>query len=147
MIDKFAILPALQKALSKVYRAPVAALDFFADPDGSRARIDAWVGEQTAGKTDELLPRGSVNDQTVLVLTAALRFEAGWATTLEQEGGADLDFTLAAGQHRRLSGLSTTQWLSYRDTAAETTVRLDYAGGPFAMHLVMKTSHALVFFA
>ena len=134
--DKFTILPALQTALGRIYQAPVAALDFFADPDGSRERINAWVGEQTAGKIGELLPSRSVDPQTVLVLTAALRFKAGWAKSLSPEDGASLDFTTAVGQHRQLSGLSTTQSLSYRDTEAETTVRLDYAGGPFAMLLV-----------
>lgn len=60
------------------YRAPMVGVDFHGDPDGSRRTINGWVEEQTRDRIANLLPEGSITDQTGLVLVNAVYFNAGW---------------------------------------------------------------------
>jgi serine protease inhibitor len=52
--------------------------DFRHDPEGSRARINAWVKEATAGMIEELLEKGMVSSGTGLVIADGLYFSGLW---------------------------------------------------------------------
>ncbi|MCS7103860.1 MAG: serpin family protein, partial [Candidatus Korarchaeum sp.] len=66
------------KRVSDYYSGVVENLDFAKDPEGSRRRINEFVREKTAGKIDELLPRGSLDGMTRLVVTNAAHFKGNW---------------------------------------------------------------------
>jgi serpin B len=79
------------------YGAPFASWDFRSDPEGGREHINAWVAEQTEDRIQDLLPPGSVNDGTRLVLANAIYFYADWALQFDPDDTRDADF-------RRLDG-------------------------------------------
>jgi serpin B len=64
--------------LAANYGAGVNLLDFINAPDPSRQTINAWVASQTNNKIQDLLPVGSISDQTRLVLTNAIYLDATW---------------------------------------------------------------------
>ena len=47
-------------------------------PDGERAKINAWVEEQTRARIKDLLPAGSLRADARLVLVNAVYFKASW---------------------------------------------------------------------
>ena len=71
------------RATKKLYGAEASLTDFARDPDGSRVAINAWVEEQTAAKIKDLLPPGSVDGQTVMVLVNAIYFKGDWASKFD----------------------------------------------------------------
>lgn len=73
--------------------AGIEPLDLAGDPEGSRDRINGWVGDRTEGLIPELLPEGFINDGTVLVLTDALYFKAAWKTPFGKHSPVDGTFT------------------------------------------------------
>ncbi len=74
------------------YDAPLEPWDFIADPEGGRDLVNDWVAEQTQDHIDELLPPGSVDEDTRLVLANAIYFLADWATQFDPEDTADRPF-------------------------------------------------------
>jgi serpin B len=79
------------------YGAPLEEWDFISDPEGGRQRVNAWVEEQTQDRIVDLLPEGSVNDGTRLVLANAIYFLADWATAFDPDDTGDTTFTRLDG--------------------------------------------------
>lgn len=78
--------------LAANYGAGVNLLDFVRSAEGSRQIINGWVAQMTDDKIQELLPQGSIDAQTKLVLSNAVYLNARWKTALENDG--DGTFTL-----------------------------------------------------
>lgn len=72
-------------AVSSNYDAGVALLDFAADPEAARQTINAFVEDVTADRIEDLLPQGSIDGSTRLVLTNALYLLGAWSTAFEPE--------------------------------------------------------------
>src|SRR5258705_4118485 len=56
------------------YGAPLEEVDFRTNTEAARGRINQWVEDQTNDKIRDLLPAGSVKDNTRLVFTNAIYF-------------------------------------------------------------------------
>lgn len=64
--------------LTEHYRAELFEIPFATDPEGSGLEINIWVSDRTQGKIPGLLPPGSVDALTRLVLTSAIYFYGTW---------------------------------------------------------------------
>jgi serpin B len=85
------------ETLAENYGAGVNLLDFVNAPDPSRLTINSWVASQTDDKIQNLLPPGSVDNLTKLVLTDAVYFNAAWNTPFDPNNTQDGSFTLLDG--------------------------------------------------
>ena len=83
--------------LASHHGAGVEPLDLAGDSETSRKRINAWVGDQTEGLIPELMPAGSIDPSSHLVLTDTLYFKARWQTTFGKYGPVDGTFTRLDG--------------------------------------------------
>ena len=83
--------------LAENYGAGVNLLDFANAPDPSRLTINAWVADQTNNKIQDLLPAGSIDSLTRLVLTDAVYFNAAWDTPFDPTNTYDGSFALLDG--------------------------------------------------
>ncbi|KFV97898.1 Serpin B10 [Eurypyga helias] len=82
----FTVCLELQEYLElakKFYNAEPQSVDFVAAADEIRREINSRVEDQTEGKIQNLLPPGSVDSFTRLVLINALYFKGTWATKFE----------------------------------------------------------------
>ncbi len=80
-----AFLPSYLELVERHYGAGVERVDFESDPDAARQQINAWVEEQTRERIKDLLPSGSLNEDTRLVLVNAIYFLASWQDAFEEE--------------------------------------------------------------
>ncbi|PKU43868.1 serpin b10-like [Limosa lapponica baueri] len=69
----------------KYYNAEPQSVDFVGAADETRREINSRVEHQTEGKIKNLLPPGSTDSLTRLVLTNALYFKGNWATKFKAE--------------------------------------------------------------
>jgi serpin B len=83
--------------LAANYGAGVNLLDFLNAPDPSRLAINVWVAGQTNNKIQDLLPQGSVDSSTKLVLTNAVYLNAAWKAPFDPNNTHDGSFTLLDG--------------------------------------------------
>jgi len=90
-------LRAFQDTLTGRFDAGVNEVDFAADPDGSRERINGWVATRTQGRIGELLGPGTITPLTRLVLTNAIAFKAAWDAPFDPARTQTAPFHLADG--------------------------------------------------
>lgn len=64
--------------LEHSYRATLRSVDFKNNHEKVRLEANAWVSEQTASKIQNLLPLGSIDSGTVLILLNAIYFKGFW---------------------------------------------------------------------
>lgn len=75
----YPVQQAYLQTLAQAFQAGLRTADFVKDPDTARQAVNALVEQQTDGRIKNLLPPGSVDPSTVLVLTDALYLKAAWA--------------------------------------------------------------------
>ena len=80
------------------YSAGVMNLDFAGQPEASRQTINAWVSDRTNGKIQDLLPSGSIDPLTRLVITNAVYFKGTWVAQFDANKTSDEDFHVTPQQ-------------------------------------------------
>lgn len=88
----FPVLPDFTGRLRDAASAEFADADFERAPEAARHEINRVVADQTAGKITGLLPPGSVDDMTRLVLANAVYLKAQWADPFPVDGTRDAPF-------------------------------------------------------
>ena len=118
------------------YGAGLRVLDFTADPEAARSTINGWVEDQTSNKIVDLLPEGSIKDDTRLVLTNAIYFSAAWAEPFEASGTRDATFQTASGPIQT-STMHGSLEARYAAGSGWRAVELPYDGGQLAMTIIV----------
>jgi serpin B len=123
--------------LSDHYGGGLRELDFRADPNGARTRINDWVAEQTGDRIEELLPRGSIDTLTRLVLTNAVYFRANWQYPFEASDTEPRSFTAIDGTETAVPMMERHEELPAATVDGVEGVELPYVGGEVSMLLVL----------
>ena len=113
--------------------------DFDAAPEAARGEINRVIAEQTAGKIADLLPPGSINRRSRLVLANAVYLKAAWAQTFDEKATADAPF-YPDGQDRpsvTVRMMHGTAARSYLSRDGYQAVLLPYADARLAMAVVL----------
>ena len=90
------------------YGAGVNLLDFIGAPEPARLTINDWVAEKTENRIKDLLPAGSIDSLTRLVLTNAVYFNAAWKTPFDPQDTFDGSFKTLAGNSLKTKMMSAT---------------------------------------
>ena len=124
--------------LAADHGADVEALDYSGDPDGSRKVINAWVSDQTERLIPELMPAGSIDPNTALVLTDAVYFAAHWQTPFGKYGTVNRIFTTLDGSEVPVDFMRELE-LSDRRGVGDGFVgaEIPYVGGDFSMLVIV----------
>ncbi|XP_007933727.1 plasminogen activator inhibitor 2 [Orycteropus afer afer] len=106
----------------KYYSIEPQAVDFLECAEEARRKINSWVNTQTKGKIPNLLPEGSVDEETRMVLVNAVYFKGKWKTPFQKKLNGLYPFRVNA-----LEGEITydklSKWIS-EDTMAEDDVEV-----------------------
>jgi serpin B len=140
----YAFLPSFLETTGENYGADMGRLNYLGDADGARQTINAWVEEQTRNKIKDLLPPGSVDEWTRLVLTNAIYFRGDWQWPFDSEWTTNRAFVNEAGEQRFVPtmGLESAP-LDYANGVlgpalpACQALRMPYGGGDFSMLLLL----------
>ena len=115
------------------YGAPLEAVDFIGAPEQARVRINAWVAEQTRKRIDNLLPPGSIESLTRLVLTNAVYFKGKWKTEFDKKATSPGPFHRGGGGPVSVPMMRMTADFAYARHPDVTVMRMPYAGDELAM--------------
>ena len=72
--------------------------DFIGDPEAERKRVNDWVEKATLSKIKDLLPEGSVDIDTRMVLANAIYFKADWSSAFSEKRTSEKAFKLSSGE-------------------------------------------------
>ncbi len=118
------------------YGAGMHVVDFMADPDGSRQTINQWVADRTNDRIKDLLPQGSVDELTRLVLTNAIYFSGAWQYPFDAGNTADRPFQTPTGTVQ-VPSLHRSAELRYKAGEGYQVAELPYDGGELGMTLIV----------
>ena len=134
-----ALLPQFTAQLRDAAAVAVHDTDFARAPEAARSEINRVIAEQTAGKIADLLPPGSLDRMSRLVLANAVYLKAAWAQTFDEKATDDAPFYPDGPDHpgmtvRMMHGTAARSYLS-RD--GYQAVLLPYADARLAMAIVL----------
>jgi serpin B len=135
--ENYGFRDAYLDRLARNYGAGLRVLDFANAPEKARAQINDWVSEETEGKIEELIARGSITPLTRLVLTNAIYFNAAWAEPFSESQTAEGPFRLLDGDEVTVPMMRQTTSLGYAEGADYRAVELPYDGRELSMVLVV----------
>src|ERR1017187_9650774 len=133
----FAIQPAFENTLTNNYHAPLTPLDFIANPGAARSQINRWTEEQTKEKINNLLPAGSLDAHTRLVLTSAIYFYGKWQDPFVISRTQLAPFTLPTGATTQANFMNQTSHFSYTETPSAQVLEMRYAGAGIAFDVLL----------
>jgi serpin B len=119
------------------YGAGVHVVDFRKDPEGSRGVINDWVAERTEDRIEDLLPPGSIDASTRLVLTNAIYFNAAWESPFDEGDTKDATFTRRDGTEIQVPTMRGSPRARYGSGDGWAAVELPYDRHELAMVLVL----------
>nr|DBA24621.1 TPA: hypothetical protein GDO54_012251 [Pyxicephalus adspersus] len=91
----FHVVQQYHQLISKHFHAEIQAMDFAHSADDARKKINNWVEEKTECKIKDLLPQGSVDSLTKLVVVNALYFKGNWDVKFPEENTEQKPFRLS----------------------------------------------------
>jgi len=124
-------------ALAENYGAGLRVLDFMKEPEESRITINKWVSEQTEGRIEDLIPQGTIDALTRLILTNAIYFNAAWQYPFSEEATSDGTFHLLDGEQITVPMMRQTESFGYADGDDYQAVELPYDGQELAMVILL----------
>ncbi len=114
------------------YGANATNLDFIKDPEGSRATINHWVEGQTEDRIRDLLPAGSIDSRTRLVITNAIYFKGAWADQFDLNRTKEEEFRVGPDETVMVQMMQRTDEdaiYEYTETPALQVLEMPYAHG------------------
>lgn len=87
------ILEDYVSLVRKHFSADVKLMDYTTKAEEARQEINQWVEGETNSKIKNLLPGGSLNSLTAMVVVNAIYFKGNWATQFEPRFTKKSDFT------------------------------------------------------
>src|SRR6185503_16207089 len=86
----------------KAFSAPLEIIDFRADVEAARAKINAWVEDQTEKRIKDLIPARTLDADTRLVIVNAIYFLADWAEQFNTAQTRDEAFRSSLTQTKKV---------------------------------------------
>lgn len=135
--ESYAFLDTFLDTLAANYGAGLRVLDFAHAPEQSRVIINDWISQQTEGRIENLIPEGTIDPLTRLVLTNAVYFNAAWEYPFRERVTKDSPFTLLDGSQVVVPMMHQTESLGYAEGEGYQAVELPYDGGDMSMVIIL----------
>jgi serpin B len=122
--------------LGDAYRAPLARVDFTRSEE-ARARINAWVEEQTAKRIRNIIPEGQPSPDTRLALANAIYLKAPWREPFKLGRTAEAPFTTSTGEQVTAHFMHQSESLGYAGMDDLQVLSLPYRDERLSMVILL----------
>ncbi|GFP78887.1 serpin-zx [Phtheirospermum japonicum] len=121
--------PAFKEIVENEYKAASNQVDFQNKADEVREEVNAWAEKETNGLIKDLLPFGSVDSTTKLILANALYFKGTWAEKFKKSLTKDDDFFLSNGTSVRVPFMTSRKKQCIHSFKGFKVLKLPYEHG------------------
>ena len=128
-----AFLPAFLNVGQGEYQADLNQADFRTGAEAARREINGWVARKTKDRIQDILPSGSLNAVTRLVLANAIYFKGTWAEPFPKAGTSQQPFHLTATHQTDAPLMHHFDTVRYMENDLFQAVELPYAGGELSL--------------
>ncbi|KAE8787457.1 Serpin-Z7 [Hordeum vulgare] len=137
--------PSFQELAVCNYKSEVQSVDFKTKAPEAASQVNSWVKNVTAGLIEEILPAGSIDNTTRLVLGNALYFKGLWTKKFDESKTKYDDFHLLNGSTVQTPFMSSTnkQYLSSSDGLKVLKLPYQHGGDnrQFSMYILLPEAH------
>jgi serpin B len=140
----FPMLENYTGTVEQYYGGKAANLDFVGETEESRQTINSFIAEQTNNKIKDLLPPGSLNSLTRLVLTNAIYFKGTWKWQFAQSDTREMDFKITPTNVVKTPMMymkPDKATFNYTDTGDLQILELPYKGEKISMLILLPTEN------
>ncbi|XP_026138970.1 leukocyte elastase inhibitor-like isoform X1 [Carassius auratus] len=123
----------------RYYEAGLEEVDFKKKPDATRVDINKWVEKNTQGKIKDLLPQGSIDAMTRLVLVNAIYFKGNWMEKFPKKATRDGQFKLNKTQTKPVKMMQQKAEfpLAFIPEMDSQVLELSYVGKNLSMLIIL----------
>ncbi|KAG6534641.1 hypothetical protein ZIOFF_008544 [Zingiber officinale] len=133
--------PSFNDIVANTFKAEVKAVDFRTKADVVADEINAWVENVTSNLIKELLPPGSVDSDTRLVLGNALYFKGSWTEKFDASKTLNSEFYLLNGTSVEVAFMTSRKKQFVASYDGFKVLRLPYKQGEdkrsFSMYIFL----------
>ncbi|KAH6925817.1 hypothetical protein HPB50_010512 [Hyalomma asiaticum] len=139
----FPVLDSYVSLLSSAYDATIESVDFKDNYDKVRGQINAWVEHVTQSKIKDLLPVGSLDDTTALVLVNAVYFKGLWNTKFDESLTRRMCFYLGSRKKRNVDMMHdhSDYMMARSDELKASALEIPYLGGKASMVVLLPDKY------
>ena len=133
-------LPAFLQIATGEYQANVNQADFMtsdASADAVRREINRWVAQKTRDKIQNILPSGSVDVLTRLVLANAIYFKGAWPSPFEEAATSTQPFHLSTNRQIDVHLMGQTDDFKYTGNNDFQALELPYKRHELSMVILL----------
>lgn len=130
-------LPSYTSVVTTHYAAEARVLDFASDPEGSRGTVNRWVEDHTEDRIRDLLPQGSVDALTRLVLTSAIYFKGTWDEEFRPASTRTEPFRLAGGGEAPAQFMTQKEGFGFAGLEGLSLLEMPYEGKRLSMVVIL----------
>lgn len=124
--------------IAQNYGAGIQLADFIHHYEAARQEINGWVSKKTNEKIQDLIPEGTLDPATRMVLVNAIYFKADWLYPFEPNDTQDAPFHLLDGTDVQVKMMSQSlSGIPYGQGDGYQAVELPYQGGAAAMDIIV----------
>ncbi len=135
--NDYPVLSSYTNTLNQYYTANATNLDLKNDSENSRNTINNWVADKTNQKILNLLPEGSINSDTRLVLTNAIYFKGNWTNPFESSETTNQTFTTLDQGQVQIPMMSNITTFGYFEDNNTQALKMPYLGGHLSMIVLL----------
>src|SRR3989338_529432 len=122
------------------YGGKAANVDFVKETEKSRQTINTFIEEQTNNKIKDILPQGSLNALTRLVITNAIYFKGKWEWEFDKSDTREQDFKITSTDTVKAQMMSMDNEkarFNYADLEKLQILELPYKGEKISMLVLL----------
>ena len=133
----YKFLPAFLQVTKVSYGAELGLVDFVNQTEAARTSINDWIAKQTNDKIQDLVPHGALTDQTRLVLTNAIYFNARWRSPFQAAATAKGTFHVSDQQTAQVDFMRQQSSLGYFHGDRLQVLEMPYNGTGAVMDVLL----------
>lgn len=138
--ESYPFLPSFLGIASNQFQASINQADFETQAAAVTQTINNWVAQETQNKIQNILPAGSIDALTRLVLANAIYFKGTWATTFEPSNTLNEPFYLAKTTRVDAQIMhQPTLLANYMETEQFQALELPYASNQLSMVILLPS--------
>ena len=135
--NDYKLLPEYLELVKRYYGVSITSLDYQANPEQARETINEWVAKNTRDKIKDIIPPGSLNAETRLVLANAIYFKGEWEQKFKADLTENLEFFLSSNRSVQTPMMTQTAHFRYAKVESLQILELPYIGNELSMLVLL----------
>ncbi len=138
--EDYPFLKDYMETVEKYYGGKAANLDFFKEAEKSRQTINSFIEEQTNHKIRDLIPPGTLDQETAMVLTNAIYFKGSWVWQFDKSKTTESRFKVTPTSTVKAPMMildNDKTDFSYADLGHLQILELPYRGDDISMLIIL----------